>query len=168
VDQEVGGSSPPSCTNKASEIITFFSHRRMASCYEQPPPLDTKRYEAHREDHKTAFQLGGEYAKWFISTLLLLNSGAILTIFQRGGFPCAALIHGIGILLALGAAFAGWLNLQWASRYLRVIADDVLAGNAPTPQPEKIKHASCVAVTLALTSAIFCTIGALLIWRQWP
>jgi hypothetical protein len=131
------------------------------------PPLD-KRYEANREDHKATFQLGGEYAKWFISTLLLLNSGAILIIFQKNGFPWAAFIHGIGILLALGAAFAGWLNLQWASRYFRAAADDVLAGNAPPPQPKKIKQSMCVAVFLAVTSAISWTIGALLIWRQWP
>jgi hypothetical protein len=131
-----------------------------------PPP--DKRYEAHREDHKAAFQLGGEYAKWFISTLLLLNSGAILIIFQKNGFPCAALIHGIGILLALGAAFAGWLNLQWASSYFRAVAEEVLAGNAPTPEPKKIKYARWVAVALAVLSAIFWTIGALLIWRHWP
>ncbi len=131
------------------------------------PPLD-KRYEAHREDHKAAFQLSGEYAKWFISTLLLLNSGAILTIFQKGGFSCAALIHGIGILLALCAAFAGWQNLQWVSRHLREEAENVLAGKEPTPTPDKIKHARYVGVALALASAIFWTVGAFLIWQQWP
>jgi hypothetical protein len=43
-----------------------------------------KRYNADRDDHKATFQLSGEYAKWFISTLLLLNSGAIAGIFQKG------------------------------------------------------------------------------------
>jgi hypothetical protein len=44
-----------------------------------------KRYNADRDAQKATFQLSGDYAKWFISTLLLLNSGAIAGIFQQKG-----------------------------------------------------------------------------------
>jgi hypothetical protein len=131
------------------------------------PPDNKQKYEACREDHKTTFQLSGDYAKWFISTLLLLNSGAIAAIFQKGQtYACAVLIHGLGIMLALAAGFAGWLNLQWASQHFRASTEEILEGVPMTPLPAKIATARCVAVTLSILSALSLGLGAILIWRQ--
>jgi hypothetical protein len=45
--------------------------------------INKTRYDAFRDDYKEAFKLSGAYARWLISTLLLLHSGAIAAIFQK-------------------------------------------------------------------------------------
>jgi hypothetical protein len=47
------------------------------------PKMDARetRYSANRESYKLTFELAGEHAKWLLSTLMLLNSGAIAGIF---------------------------------------------------------------------------------------
>ncbi len=128
-----------------------------------------KQYEALREDHKLAFQLAGEYAKWFISTLLLLHSGAIAAIVQNGAdprFTRATIILGLGIALALLAGLAGWINLQLASKYYRRSATDLLQRKATNSWPTQARTAALVALTLIILSAIMLGIGAVLIWRQ--
>jgi hypothetical protein len=128
-----------------------------------------KKYAAFHDDHKATFQLSGEYAKWFISTLLLLNSGAIAAIFQKGAtanYACAFLILGLGIMLALGAGFTGWLNLFWASRHYRESAEKMIEGTLTNQLPSKIRRARLVAVTLSISSAACLFLGAIFIWRQ--
>jgi hypothetical protein len=123
------------------------------------------RYDACRDDHKVTFQLGGEYAKWFISTLLLLNSGAIAAIFQKGAGAKSA-VHGLGIMLALGAGLVGWLNLQWASQHFRASAEESLNGRPIPTLPTKIKVARWLAVSLSILSAALLGFGAILISCQ--
>jgi hypothetical protein len=128
-----------------------------------------RKYAACRDDHKATFQLSGEYAKWFISTLLLLNSGAIAAIFQKGAtanYAGAFLVLGLGIILALVAGFSGWLNLQLASQYFRESAEKIIEGASMTQLPPKIHWARHVAVTLSLLSAACLLFGAFLIWLQ--
>jgi hypothetical protein len=95
-----------------------------------PDDVAIKKLEAFREAQKATFVLSGDYAKWFISTLLLLHSGAIAALIQRGDFSTQkvpAIAFGAGILLALFAGMAGWLNLQWASAHYRDLATALLA-----------------------------------------
>jgi hypothetical protein len=125
-----------------------------------------KKYVAYRDDHKATFQLSGEYARWFISTLLLLNSGAIAAIFQKGATANYAWAFGLGIILALGAGFFSWLNLFCASQYFRVSAEKIIQGASTTPLPSKIRIALIVALILSILSAVCLCLGAILIWRQ--
>jgi hypothetical protein len=75
----------------------------------------SKYYEAYRENFRLTFVLAGEHAKWLLSSLMLINSGAIAGIFQKGiekDHWVSVRLFGLGVLLALGAGILGWINLQ--------------------------------------------------------
>jgi hypothetical protein len=131
--------------------------------------VEKLQFASSREDHKLAFELAGEYAKWFISTLLLLHSGAIAAVVQQGAgqrFACATIILALGIVLALLAALFGWFNLQLASFHYRASADALLKSTPVPSSSRSAQIAMMIAITSIIMSAIMLAIGAVLIWRQ--
>jgi hypothetical protein len=99
----------------------------------------TEYYEAYRENFRLTFVLAGEHAKWLLSSLMLINSGAIAGIFQKGiekDHWISVRLFGLGVLLALGAGILGWFNLQCSSRFYRDAADDLLKGGMDAAMPD--------------------------------
>lgn len=119
--------------------------------------MDTdKRYAAYREDFRLTFGLAGEHAKWLLSTLLLINSGAIAGIFQKdkaSDYLAALCFFGGGVFFALISGVLGWFNLQLAAKYYYETSSDVLAGNETRPRPcsvNKTRHAAIIAALLSI------------------
>jgi hypothetical protein len=136
--------------------------------------LGSKYYEAYRENFKVTFVLAGERAKWLLSSLMLINSGAIAGIYQKGlerDHLLSVRFFGLGVLLALVAGIFGWFNLQISSRFYRDAADDLLKGDADTVAnllkgkdesllPPRVKHLRHWAIGSAVTSVASLVLGA--------
>jgi len=97
------------------------------------------------ERRQDTYKLAGEYSRWGISTLLLLNSGAIAGIFKSEGlnqkWKLALIAFSLGIGFALLSGFLSWFNLYY-------------------------KHGmqnACWAIGTAVMSAIALFIGAILV-----
>jgi hypothetical protein len=132
---------------------------------------ETRLFESNRDNQKAAWQLAGEYAKWFISTVLLLHSGAIAALFQSNSIKShatAAAILGFGILLALGSAYVGWLNLQWASHHFRQATYDHIERKPQSKCPSYIKTSGQVAVCLIMLSVFCLALAMVMIWINPP
>jgi hypothetical protein len=132
---------------------------------------ETRLFESNRDDQKAAFQLAGEYAKWFISTVLLLHSGAIAALFQSNSIAShstTAAILGIGIVLALGSAYVGWLNLQWASGYYRQLTYNHIERKPQADRPKRIWISAQVAVALIMLSIACLAVAATMVWLNPP
>jgi len=128
-------------------------------------PAGRDRYQAYRENFKATFELSGDYAKWFISTLLLLNSGAVAGIFQHKEiktYVSSVSLFGVGIILALLAGLFGWLNLQIAARHYRLLAKDTLNHTAERSCPKSIVIFRWVATAFATLSVVCLAVGAML------
>jgi hypothetical protein len=129
--------------------------------------MDTeKKYAAYREDFRLTFGLAGEHAKWLLSTLLLINSGAIAGIFQKdkaSDYLAALCFFGGGVFFALISGVLGWFNLQLAAKYYYEISDDVLTGREIRPRPSSVNKMRFVAVIAAFLSIGCLIVGATLI-----
>jgi hypothetical protein len=69
-----------------------------------------RRVEAYRENYRLTFVLAGEHSKWLLSSLMLINSGAIAGIFQKGienKHWVSVRLFGLGALVALTAGILG-------------------------------------------------------------
>jgi hypothetical protein len=125
-----------------------------------------KKHAVHRDNYKLAYALMGEHAKWLLSTLLLLNSGAIAGVFQKdltNKHLLAICLFGCGVLCALIAGAAGWFNLQYAAGYYRGLAEDVLANKQERPPPTSITRMRTFAIFATIASIICLALGSVLI-----
>ena len=122
------------------------------------------RYSANRESYKLTFELAGEHAKWLLSTMMILNSGAIAGIFQKeiSHRNLLVSIFALGVLLALISGTFAWFNLQWAARYYANAAADILAEKEPAAYPAVILQLRTCAVCMAYGSIGCLAAGAIL------
>jgi hypothetical protein len=123
------------------------------------------RYSANRESYKLTFELAGEHAKWLLSTLMLLNSGAIAGIFFQKEISHRNLVvsvFALGVLLAVMSGTLAWFNLQLAARYYANAAADILAEKEPEPYPGKILRLRTWAIYVAHGSIGCLAAGAIL------
>jgi hypothetical protein len=122
------------------------------------------RYSAYRESYKLTFELAGEHAKWLLSTLMLLNSGAIAGIFQKeiSHRNFVVSVFALGVLLALTSGTLAWFNLQWAASYYSNAAADILAEKEPKTYPWAISQSRTWAVYVAFGSIGCLAAGAIL------
>jgi hypothetical protein len=140
-----------------------------AATQELPMDMEAK-HAVYRENFKITFNLAGEHAKWLLSTLLLLNSGAIAGVFQKnaGHTNMAVAIFAIGVFFALASGVVGWSNLQWAARYYAIAANDILTGKSEQPLPRSVILSRTLAIFAAFSS-IGCLIlgAAFTAWAFW-
>ncbi|CAM5766293.1 hypothetical protein LMIY3S_01772 [Labrys miyagiensis] len=85
-------------------------------------------YKNERENQKTAMQLQGDYGKWLLNTLLILNGGAVIGLAQSSAFGKSALHEaGMwfvgGIVSALACGFVAWVNWSLLAHYYEDWAD---------------------------------------------
>jgi hypothetical protein len=122
------------------------------------------RYSANRESYKLTFELAGEHAKWLLSTLMLLNSGAIAGIFQKeiSHRNFVVSVFALGVLLAVISGTLAWFNLQWAARYYANAAANILVEKEPEPYPRAILRLRTWAVYVAYGSIGCLAAGAIL------
>jgi hypothetical protein len=119
--------------------------------------------DAQREE--MTFKLAGDYARWFVASLLLLNAGAIAAIFNKtdhANYRLPLALFGLGIASALLCAFFGWQNLQTASRYYRHRVDGV-------HQDERVferarRRYMCLSLVSLFASSACLFVGALVLW----
>jgi hypothetical protein len=114
-----------------------------------------RNHAAHRENFKITFDLAGEYAKWILSTLLLLNSGAIAGIFQKDlshAYGVSLYFFAAGVISALISGIAGWFNLQGAAVWYHSAATAVLAGKDEHARPKSIDRNRKYALLAAFSS----------------
>jgi hypothetical protein len=129
-----------------------------------------KKHAVYRENFKITFDLAGEHAKWLLSTLLLLNSGAIAGIFQKDSLHTnmALIVFALGVFFALASGILGWFNLQNAANYFAGAADDVLAGRTERHRPKSIVQTRQLAIKSAFASVGCLILGAgLSVWALW-
>jgi hypothetical protein len=125
-----------------------------------------KKHIAYRENFKIAFDLAGEYAKWLLSTLLLLNSGAIAGIFQKDlshTYRGALYFFAAGVFFALISGVIGWFNLQIAASYYHFVSGAMLAGKDEPIRPKSIDRTRKYALLAAFSSIGCLGLGAALI-----
>lgn len=130
-----------------------------------------QKHMAHRENFKVTFDLAGEYAKWLLSTLLLLNSGAIAGIFQKDLAPRyhePLCFFAFGVLFALISGIFAWFNLQIAAGHYRFSASDALAGKEDRPLPASLVRTRRAGIIAAFMSAGFLALGAVFVLRALP
>ena len=129
--------------------------------------MDTeKKHAVYRDNYRLAYGLMGDHAKWLLSTLLLLNSGAIAGVFQKDeayNHLAAVCSFGGGVFFALVAGIAGWFNLQYAAANYRGLADDVLAEREERSQPISIAIMRTFGIVAAIVSVACLMLGATLI-----
>jgi hypothetical protein len=133
----------------------------MAKEEEKDPAV--KKSEAYRENSRLTFVLAGEHAKWLLSTLMLINSGAIAGIFQKRveeKYWLSVFVFSLGVLFALGSGILGWFNLQIASRYYRDTADRLLEGEGDPGMPAKVRSFRQWAIAAAMASVGALVTGA--------
>jgi hypothetical protein len=130
---------------------------------EEAKDLMMEKYAARRENFKITFALAGEHAKWLLSTLLLINSGAIAVIFQKdmqSGHRASLGLFGLGVFFALLSGILGWFNLQCAAKHYYKAADDLLAGRSDPPMPRSIYLLRYWAIRAAMSSVGCIVLGA--------
>jgi hypothetical protein len=174
----VGSNPTPSARTTSSHIDLhpddplkhrhFFPKLRSYAIDLHRPKTAAEMYpeDCPREDHRLAFRLAGDYAKWFIATLLLLHSGAIAAVFPRADpkLACPTMIFGAGVALALFSALASWLNLFTVSKYFRQSANDVLAESARKPWPRSVTIWMWTAFASIVPSSVALIGGAIFVW----
>jgi hypothetical protein len=122
-----------------------------------------KKHTAYRENAKIAFDLAGEYAKWLLSTLLILNSGAIAGIFQKDAahlYLVSVCLFAAGVFFALASGCIGWFNLQFAASYYEDACSRVLARQAELAVPNSVKLTVKMAIIAAFLSIGCLALGA--------
>jgi hypothetical protein len=124
------------------------------------------KHAAYRDTFKTTFDLAGAYARWLLSTLLLLNSGAIAGLFQKdlaAAHISSLVFFGLGVFAALASGIVGWFNLQFAASYFEMSSRRALAGEADLPVPGSLKATRIIAILSGITSIGFLAMGSLLV-----
>ena len=108
-----------------------------------PAPQEDANYrrvaelEFHRllELHEFSLKMMGDYGRWLISSLLFLHGAAIGGLLFKSGFNGAPpYLNSLwwfvaGIVLAMGAGFAAWLNFSKAAEIYHRWADHRMLTN---------------------------------------
>lgn len=124
------------------------------------------KHTAYRENFKIAFDLAGAYARWLLSTLLILNSGAIAGIFQKDAahaYLISICLFAFGVFFALASGITGWFNLQIAASYYENSGSRVLTRQAELPMPRSVRLTAKIAIIAAFFSIGCLALGAIFI-----
>jgi hypothetical protein len=131
-------------------------------------------YEGYREHWRLSSTLVGDYGKWLIAQLTLINVGAIFLLSNEQFRP--ALAHGsfwwfvAGIMLSLFCGLAAWFNWGLNRDLAKVYFDPaILEDDAAWPEPSRaLLFMTTLTYWLSLAlglASVFCIpLGA---WSAW-
>jgi hypothetical protein len=125
-------------------------------------------YEQVNESAVSAAKVAAEYGKWLLQSLLLLNAGAITGIAtyianvsnQRSHLVPVLAWFIFGIILALGAGFAAWMNWQIHAEGYKTWADPGMIEDhrrfpkRPWPREKQLSPTHKVSVILGVLAAV--------------
>jgi hypothetical protein len=112
-----------------------------------------------------------DYGKWFISTLLLMHSGALAGLLFKASVGIQSPRDSLwwfvaGIAFAFAAGFASWCNFSH-KQFDRWAHPRMSEGSLMWPKDPRVTFTAWVAITFGLASAACLLGGAAAVYWTW-